>query len=130
MTRDMISSSSGFQFSFVATPTEEEERNIDDIINNNGRVSVGGGMANKEEKFEGEEREKKEDFVKAVDDLLEMVTKRFSRISRDMLGKSTSPTHPSTHPPTDPLFLLHIQFIHPFYFTLSSLYFCFSETDF
>lgn len=40
-------------------------------------------------KEEEEESERKEDFVKAVDDLLELVTKKFSRISRDMLGKST-----------------------------------------
>lgn len=95
------SCSNGFQSSFEATPTEEGEGSNDDIINDSGIVVV-GGMANKKKVMEEEEREKKEDFVKAVDDLLELVTKKFSRISRDMLGKSTS---------TTPIFICFIFFV-------------------
>lgn len=76
----------------TTTPTEEEEENNDNIINTRGRVAV--AMVVEKKRKEEEEREKKEDFVKAVDDLLELVTKKFSRISRDMLGKSTSIYHP------------------------------------
>lgn len=120
------SSSSDFHSSLVAIPTEEEEGNNDDIIKNRGRVAV-GGMANRKKKMEEEEREKKEDFVKAVDDLLELVTKKFSRISRDMLGKSTS---------TTPAFITSLIFfsLPPgcwgiFFFFLKKIYFlpcCFS----
>lgn len=70
------------------TPTEEEENN-DDVINTGERVGV-MVVLDKKKMEEEEEREKKEDFVKAVDDLLELVTKKFGRISRDIIGKSTS----------------------------------------
>lgn len=69
------------------TPTEEEENN--DVINTGERVGV-MVVLDKKKMEEEEEREKKEDFVKAVDDLLELVTKKFGRISRDIIGKSTS----------------------------------------
>lgn len=84
--------------SFQATTPTEEEENNDNIINNSEMVAMvvvaGANKKKEEEEEEEEEREKKEDFVKAVDELLEYVTKKFSRISRDMLGKSTSIYHP------------------------------------